>query len=109
MNFCDKCGSILVPATENGKQVVKCPRCNEKISTKHARIKVSEKMFNEQKGEGVSEGEEQTLATISLEEPCEKCGNSKAYHWSLQTRASDEPETEFFRCTKCKHTWREYS
>jgi DNA-directed RNA polymerase subunit M len=40
---------------------------------------------------------------------CEKCGNNAAYFWTQQTRAADEPETRFFKCTKCKHTWREYS
>ncbi|PJB94591.1 transcription factor S, partial [Candidatus Pacearchaeota archaeon CG_4_9_14_0_8_um_filter_35_24] len=24
------------------------------------------------------------------------------------TRAADESETKFYRCTKCDHTWREY-
>ena len=39
---------------------------------------------------------------------CKKCGNKQAYFWSIQTRASDEPETRFFKCTACKTTWREY-
>ncbi|MBI2112883.1 transcription factor S, partial [Candidatus Woesearchaeota archaeon] len=26
-----------------------------------------------------------------------------------QTRGADEPETRFFRCTKCNYTWREYA
>jgi DNA-directed RNA polymerase subunit M len=29
--------------------------------------------------------------------------------WMLQTRSADEATTQFFRCTKCKHTWRNYS
>jgi len=29
--------------------------------------------------------------------------------WTQQTRSSDEPETRFYRCMKCKKTWREYS
>ncbi|PIO07920.1 transcription factor S, partial [Candidatus Pacearchaeota archaeon CG10_big_fil_rev_8_21_14_0_10_35_219] len=31
-----------------------------------------------------------------------------AYFWTMQTRAADESETKFYRCTKCDHTWREY-
>ncbi len=42
------------------------------------------------------------------EEDCEECGHNEAYWWMLQTRAADEPETRFFRCTECSHTWREY-
>jgi len=40
---------------------------------------------------------------------CPKCGHDRAYYWLIQTRASDEPETKFMRCQKCKHTWRDYS
>lgn len=39
---------------------------------------------------------------------CPKCGNPKAYWWEQQTRAADEAATQFFRCTKCSHTWRKY-
>ena len=39
---------------------------------------------------------------------CIKCGTKEAYFWTAQTRAGDEAETRFFRCTKCKHTIREY-
>ena len=39
---------------------------------------------------------------------CEKCGNKEAFYWQIQTRAGDEPMTRFYRCTKCKETWREY-
>jgi len=41
-------------------------------------------------------------------EKCKVCGNDKAYFWTTQTRAGDEAETKFFKCTKCEKTWREY-
>ena len=37
---------------------------------------------------------------------CPKCGNHEAYWWIVQTDTAEEPSTQFFRCTKCKHTWR---
>ena len=40
---------------------------------------------------------------------CGKCNNNTAYYWTQQTRGADEPETRFFKCTKCNHTWREYA
>ena len=43
-----------------------------------------------------------------VKEDCKECGNTEAYFWTHQTRSSDEPETRFFKCTKCEHTWREY-
>jgi DNA-directed RNA polymerase subunit M len=43
-----------------------------------------------------------------VKEDCPDCGHDTAFFWTKQTRASDEPETKFYRCVKCKKTWREY-
>lgn len=43
------------------------------------------------------------------EEKCPKCGHEEAYWWTRQTRASDEPETKFLQCVKCKYKWRDAS
>jgi len=39
---------------------------------------------------------------------CPKCDYKEAEAWQEQTRSADEPSTSFFRCLKCKYTWREY-
>ena len=39
---------------------------------------------------------------------CPKCGHGKAEWWLQQTRSADEAETRFFKCLKCRYTWREY-
>ena len=39
---------------------------------------------------------------------CPKCNYKEAEAWQEQTRSADEPSTSFFRCLKCKFTWREY-
>jgi DNA-directed RNA polymerase subunit M len=38
---------------------------------------------------------------------CPKCGHKEAETWQRQIRGADEPMTHFFRCVKCKYTWRE--
>ena len=43
---------------------------------------------------------------ITDSEICPKCGNNQARWWIVQTDSADEPSTQFFRCTKCMHTWR---
>jgi len=53
-----------------------------------------------------NEGKE-TLPTIKID--CGKCGNDQAVWWMLQTRSADEPTTQFYRCIKCNHTWRNYA
>ena len=103
MEFCPKCGAALV---QKGKRDV-CPRC--KYSTKgKIKLKVSEKIEGKSKVNVISEKDTEIYPVIELEKSCEKCGNKKAYFWTLQTRSTDEAETKFFKCTKCQHTWREY-
>ena len=52
--------------------------------------------------------EEKREALPKIRIICPKCGNKEAVWWMQQTRSTDEPPTLFFRCTKCKHSWREY-
>lgn len=67
---------------------------------------VSEKV---EKAEGVAvvKGDEDDVNPI-IDMKCPKCKHKKAYFWTMQTRASDESETKFYKCVKCKHTWRVY-
>jgi DNA-directed RNA polymerase subunit M len=102
MEFCPKCGAVLVLKTKN----YGCPRCNYSTKEK-VKLKTSEKQKEKNVIEVISEKDSQTLPIVA--EECKKCGNPKAYFWTIQTRAGDEAETKFFRCTKCEHTWREYS
>ncbi|MBN1646171.1 transcription factor S [Candidatus Woesearchaeota archaeon] len=106
MMFCDKCGSILKPKTEKGKKVLYCSNCNiTQKDVENATIKETVKK-KEPEIEVVPEDDD-TLPTTDAE--CSKCKNDLAYYWLVQTRAGDEPETKFLKCTKCKHIWRDYS
>jgi len=101
--FCPKCGSVLFPKNEKGKKVFKCS-CG--YSDKNMEAQYKENMGEKEEIPVVDE-EIETLPETDAE--CPKCGHTKAHFWTQQTRASDEPETKFFRCAKCKHTWRDYS
>lgn len=93
--------------------VLVCPKCgykkqvtSEKVSPKVAKVI----QHNPQELVAVIGREEQklrTLPTVRIE--CPKCGNNLAYVWQVQTRGADESSTQFFRCTKCRYTFREYS
>lgn len=52
--------------------------------------------------------EKETTVNTITDADCNKCANKQAEYWEVQTRAADEPATRFYKCTKCKHTWREY-
>ena len=104
MKFCPKCE---VKLKKDGPDL-KCSKCG------YVEGKVSAQQKKEEQGESTepfnvfaeNEGEE-SLPTIKIE--CEKCGNDKAVWWMLQTRSADEPTTQFYRCIKCKNTWRNYA
>jgi DNA-directed RNA polymerase subunit M len=48
----------------------------------------------------------ETKPTCSIK--CPNCGHRIAEWWLRQLRSADESEVRFFRCIKCKYTWREY-
>jgi transcription factor S len=104
MKFCPKCEVRLKKS--NSGSALNCPKCNYSESG-------SDKIKKEKKADSSelnildeNEGKE-TLPTIKID--CEKCGNKEAVWWMLQTRSADEPTTQFYRCTKCRHTWRNYA
>ena len=43
----------------------------------------------------------------TVEQDCEKCGNSKMYYTTRQTRSVDEGQTVYYECTKCGYTFTE--
>jgi len=104
MKFCPKCE---VKLKKEGADL-QCPKCGYvegEVLTQQKKVVQKESIealnvFAENEGE-------QTLPTIKIE--CENCGNDKAVWWMLQTRSADEPTTQFYRCIKCRHTWRNYA
>ena len=105
--FCKKCGGLLIPKTVGKKRKLVCLKCGyEKEIGKETKTKISEPVKKEKEIEVIEKNNEENLPIT--DEKCPKCGNNKAYFWLLQTRASDEPETKFLKCTKCGHVWRDY-
>ena len=116
MEFCPECGSRLVTKKQKaGKKtslVLVCSKCEYSKKALSGTVAKPAKVIqpNPQKLVAVISREEQklrTLPTVRIE--CPKCGNSTAYVWQVQTRGADESSTQFFRCTKCRYTFREYS
>ncbi|MCX6774899.1 MAG: transcription factor S [DPANN group archaeon] len=99
MQFCPKCKGILMPTKEG----VLCSSCGHREASK-AEMKetVKRKPVVKQDSKEIQE----TMPTMKAD--CPKCGNKTAYWFSQQTRAADEPETQFFICTKCGQRWRKY-
>ncbi|MCS7134796.1 MAG: transcription factor S [Candidatus Pacearchaeota archaeon] len=102
MEFCPKCGTILVQKTK----YFSCPKCKY-VSKETIKLISSEKIESTEKIEVLKD--EETSVWPKIKETCPKCGNDEAFFHSAQMRSGDEAETSFFRCTKCKHVWREYT
>ncbi|AFS81715.1 transcription termination factor Tfs [Candidatus Nitrosopumilus koreensis AR1] len=104
MKFCPKCEVKL----KKGTSGLQCSKCGY---TEGQEEKQAKKIIENEQEESIlafegNEGEE-SHPTIKIE--CEKCGHDEAVWWMLQTRSADEPTTQFYRCTKCKNTWRNYA
>ncbi len=112
MEFCPNCGSRLVPTKSDGKVCFACPKCKyikpnaEDVETK-ASGKVIKHTLQQQVTVIGKEDQVETMPTMRME--CPKSGNMICHVWQVQTRGGDEASTQFFRCTKCNHTFREYS
>ncbi len=115
MEFCPNCGTRLAPKQKTEKEktvlVLACPKCGyERKATQVIAVlpKVVEHGPEEQIAV-ISRKEQKlkTLPTVRME--CPRCKNTLAYVWQVQTRGMDESSTQFFRCTKCNYTYREYS
>jgi DNA-directed RNA polymerase subunit M len=101
MEFCERCGGMIL--VKEGK--AQCMSCGYR-PRKAPVIKTSEKINQAETIAVIKEESDNTYPIVDIK--CPKCKNPKAYFWTQQTRGSDESETKFYKCTKCKHTWRVY-
>ena len=80
-----------------------CPKCNYTAKGK-VEIKTDE-AGDPAKRVGVINEKDSELSPVT-DYPCVKCNGKKAYFWIRQMRAGDEPESKFYKCTKCKNVVR---
>ena len=84
--FCDKCGSIMVPEKKRKKTYLKCRQCGHESKKPIKSLKMSEKA-HEQDKVVVLEKDRTNLPTT--EKVCPDCNGKKAYWWLQQTRGED--------------------
>jgi DNA-directed RNA polymerase subunit M len=110
MEFCDECGSMLQPKKIDGKVVMACPKCGEgKELDKKDQVLTQEVKRDEGETMVVIENPDEIKTMPTKPMHCSKCKKvQETQYWTLQTRSGDEAPTQFYRCTVCKQTWREY-
>ena len=108
MKFCSECGSIMKAKTENDEKIFVCNKCDNKEKPgSDDNLSMKEDKKKEEKIEVVEKNDTEHLPKADVE--CPECGHDEAGYWTVQTRAGDEPETVFYKCVECEHTWRDYS
>ena len=107
MKFCDKCDAMMMPfKDEDGNNVLKCRSCGH-VQKGDTDLKVSQPVKRTARDK-IIVVEDDSIPMPKTAASCPKCGHNEAYYWTVQTRRGDEGATEFYRCTKCRHTWRNY-
>lgn len=82
-----------------------CAKCGFKPKG-NVKIESSEKVEKTNKVAVINEKDSSVYPVVQMK--CPECKNATSYFWTMQTRAADESETKFYKCTKCEHTWRQY-
>lgn len=112
MQFCPSCGTMLklrlVKAGTGSFVAMTCANCGYfSRSTRDAEVHLENASSP---GPITMVGDDanriEVLPTTSIE--CSQCRNKEAEWWLVQTVGAGEPSTQFYRCTKCGHTWRQY-
>ena len=110
MKFCPKCGTKLSVGSENSKFNLHCWKCGFEAEPVDKQTKIQQIPSTRREKIVVIDKDVEKIRTLpKTRMECPKCGNGEAYYWMVQTRGGDESTTQFFRCVKCSHTWREYS
>jgi len=110
VEFCPKCGNMMIPRRKEGRVILVCPKCGyTKENSVRTRILSKKIIHKETERTFVIDTEDMFKGVPKTRGvKCPKCGNDEAYYVILQTRRADEPPTRIYKCTKCGHVWREY-
>ncbi len=110
MEFCPNCGKTLTPSKTGSEVLLTCKKCGYTKQMAEEKIVLIRSRPSSTSKETVMLVEESNSPLPTTDDvACPVCGHNEAKWWTVQTRSADEPMTQFFRCVRCGHTWREYA
>jgi DNA-directed RNA polymerase subunit M len=108
MEFCDECGSMMLPSSLDGEKILKCkcgaikPFSEDKSGAYKVHTKIEHPVRNEVTNlTEVMIWKEENLRSTIKDFKCPSCGYDKAHLETRQTRRADEGMTHFITCLKC--------
>jgi len=110
IKFCPNCNNLLRKKVRDKKFVFSCACGYSEPFKEDSQEKemIINKKIKKQTEKTILLPENNVIIYPVTKVVCSKCGNNEAEYWQSQTRSADEGSTTFYRCTKCKFTWREY-
>lgn len=112
MDFCPDCETKMMPLKKKQAMMVtiilSCPKCG--YQKRATRPNSFTNQVNNRPREnlviiGKNEHRFRTAPTFAI--ICPKCGNNRAYGWTLHLGSLEQSSTQFYRCTKCNYTSRD--
>lgn len=104
MKFCPNCKSLMV----SSEGLFRCKRCGHTEAPGENIEKMTIHSKRVEKDIVIVDEADDMIVLPTITVKCPECGHNTAEWWLRQLRSADESETRFFRCVKCKYTWREY-
>ncbi|KAJ9475016.1 DNA-directed RNA polymerase III subunit RPC10 [Pseudozyma hubeiensis] len=108
MLFCPTCANcLIIQLDDQGNNKWSCHTCPYEFPI--IRQMTTRQHLKRKEVDDVMGGEESWKNVDSIDVPCPKCENPKAFFMQLQIRSADEPMTTFYRCTngQCAYQWKE--
>ena len=108
MQYCDECGSMMLPSTVNSQKVFKCkcgytkPLLEENIDSYIIKTKIEQPIREEVSNlTEIMKWKDENLRSSIKNFKCRRCNYDKAHLETRQTRSADEGMTHFITCLKC--------
>ena len=108
MEFCQRCDTRLIFMISAARAcVLACSKCGYEKASNNFISRLTEQTADERIIViGQNESQFNVLPIIKMH--CPKCNGKRAYYWTAAIGGEEETiEAYIFRCTKCRHTWRE--